>query len=188
MFTRNLSWKNAWGLHNGGFQKKHSTSLDNSNRCARIELPLLFLQHVSLLNGSDIISLPSICHSKLHRLLKQNIGLFCWGIQKSVIFRCKSYFLHKYDRYTRHFIDFRHNILTSLPYPSKPWKILQYFTEYWYYSGQQIWKKNTCHFSISPQEISTGKRNMNRVKYRTVGHFIGLAIGQWTNRMTLNTI
>lgn len=77
---------------------------------------------------------------------------------------------------------------TSLPYPSKPWKVLHYFTEYWYYSGQQIWKKNTCHFSISPQEISTGKRNMNRVKYRTVGHFIGLAIGQWTNRMTLNTI
>ena len=114
MFTRNLSCKNAWGLHNGGFQKKQSTSLDNSNRCDRIELPQLFLQHVSLLNGSDIISLPSICHSKLHRLLKQNIGLFCWGIQKSVIFRCKSYFLHKYDRYTRHFIDFRHNILTDI--------------------------------------------------------------------------
>ena len=87
MFTRKLSCKNAWGLHNGGFQKKQSTSLDNSNRCDRIELPQLFLQHVSLLNGSDIISLPSICHSKLHRLLKQNIGLFCWGIQKSVIFR-----------------------------------------------------------------------------------------------------
>ena len=158
MFTRNLSCKNAWGLHNGGFQKKQSTSLDNSIRCDRIELPQLFSQHVSLLNGSDIISLPSICHSKLHRLLKQNIGLFCWGIQKSVIFRCKSYFLHKYDRYTRHFIDFRHNILTSLPYPSKLWKVLHYFTEYWYYSGQQIWKKGYVPFFYFPA------RNIDRKK------------------------